>query len=515
MKRDQNLQEIEQQPRWDVIIIGGGATGLGTAVEAASRGYKTLLLEQHDFAKGTSGRSTKLVHGGVRYLRQGDMKLVREALRERGLMHQNAPHLVKNRSFVLPAYSWWEGPFYGLGLKIYDAMAGDLGLGSSTLLSVEETLKHIPTLETDGLDGGIKYHDAQFNDARMAITLLHTLGDEGGTALNYMKVTDLLKSENYITGVMARDQITDQKYTIKAKAVINATGIFTDQIRQMDDPSTPPVMQPSRGVHIVLDQSFQPGNSGILVPRTDDGRVIFAIPWKNRVLVGTTDIPIDQPTLEPRPTDKEIDYLLEYASKYLIGNPTRADVRSAFAGIRPLVATNPEGDTADISRDHTLIQDPSNLITITGGKWTTYRLMGEDAVDMAADAVNLDKRKSVTDELKLHGWTSDGSSNEPYAEYGTDAPILQEIENEVGDEPFHPELPILPAQVVYAVRHEMAFTLEDVLARRTRCLLLDANATLNIAKPVAQLMATELGENREWLDGQMDAFNKLAEGYLI
>ena len=515
MDRSQLLQELSDELHWDVIVIGGGATGLGTAVEAASRGYKTLLLEQHDFAKGTSSRSTKLVHGGVRYLRQGNIKLVKEALHERGLMHQNAPHLVKNLSFVVPAYRWWEGPFYGLGLKIYDAMAGDLGLGPSQLLSKKETLQHIPTLETEGLDGGIMYHDAQFDDARMAITLLQTLFDEGGTALNYMKVTDLLKSDTTISGVLAKDQESGNSFKIEANVVINATGIFTDDIRQMDDPETSAIMQPSRGVHIVLNQKFQPGDSAILVPRTDDGRVIFAIPWKGRILIGTTDIPIKEPALEPEPTSEEIDYLLKYAGKYLTGDPTRGDVLSAWAGIRPLVSTNPEDDTADISRDHTLITDSSGLVTITGGKWTTYRLMGEDTVDMAAKTGGLDSRASTTKNLKLHGWTDATDPDEPYGNYGTDAPLLKQLEQEFGGEPYHPALPCTPAHVVFAVRHEMARTLEDVLARRTRCLLLDARASREIAEPVAKLIASELGRDQQWIDGQLNTFRQLVQSYLV
>ena len=518
LQRDELVEQLKKNSEiWDIIIIGGGATGLGTAVEAASRGYKTLLLEQHDFAKGTSSRSTKLVHGGVRYLRQGDVKLVQEALRERGLMHQNAPHLVKNRSFVVPAYRWWEGPFYGLGLKIYDAMAGDLGLGPSTLLSEEETIKEIPTLETEGLDGGIKYYDAQFDDARMAITLLRTVLDKGGTPLNYMKVTDLLKSDDRITGVQARDEETGQEYKLKAKTVINATGIFTDSIRQMDNPDTPTLIQPSRGVHIVLDSSFQPGDSAILVPHTDDGRVIFAIPWKGRVLIGTTDIPMERPELEPHPTDKEIDYLLRYARKYLTGDPTRADILSAYAGIRPLVAHNPNGDTAKISRDHSLITDPSGLVTIAGGKWTTYRKMAEDTIDEAARKGGLEERPSITADLHLHGWTDTESAKGQYGDYGSDASALQQIGTKLedGNSPMHPNLSCTPAEVVWAVHNEMARTVEDVLARRTRSLLLDAKASIEIAQLVAKLMAQELDQQPEWVDQQVKAYTKLAKGYLV
>ncbi len=518
MDRDQIIQQLENDTDgWDFIIIGGGATGLGTAVEAASRGYKTLLLEQHDFAKGTSSRSTKLIHGGVRYLRQGDIKLVREALRERGLMQKNAPHLVKNLSFVVPAYKWWEGPFYGLGLKIYDAMAGDLGLGPSTLLSKGGTLHQIPTLETDGLEGGIQYFDAQFDDARMAITLMQTIHDEGGFPLNYMKVTDLLKSDGQVIGVQAEDQETGNSYELKGNCVINATGIFTDQIRQMDDPSTPSIIQPSRGVHIVLDDSFQPGDSAMLVPHTDDGRVIFAIPWKERILIGTTDVPMDAPELEPYPTEEEIDYLLKYAQKYLKGDPTRTDILSAFAGIRPLVSNSPDGDTSDISRDHTLLIDPSGLVTITGGKWTTYRKMAEDTINEAAKVGKLDERESVTEKLQLHGWTQDNKDDDPFAGYGSDAKELRKIaaEHEGWDQPLHSKLPYTPTEIVWAARNEMARTVEDVLARRTRALLLDARASIEIAEQVAGLLADELGRDEQWKEQQISDYTELAKGYLV
>lgn len=518
MDRDQLIHQIENESKaWDFIIIGGGATGLGTAVEAASRGCRTLLLEQHDFAKGTSSRSTKLVHGGVRYLRQGDIKLVREALRERGLMQRNAPHLVKNLSFVVPAYKWWEGPFYGLGLKIYDAMAGDLGLGPSTLLSKGETLHQIPTLETDGLEGGIQYYDAQFDDARMATTLMRTIIDQGGTPINYMKVTDLLKSGTKLNGVQAEDQETGKSYKLKAKCVINATGIFTDHIRQMDDPSTPSIIQPSRGVHIVLNNSFQPGESAMLVPDTEDGRVIFAIPWKERILIGTTDVPMDAPELEPHPTEEEIDYLLTYAQKYLQGDPTRADILSAFAGIRPLVSSSPDGNTSDISRDHTLITDPSGLVTITGGKWTTYRKMAEDTINEAAGVAGLDKKDSVTENLHLHGWAENTNPEDLYESYGSDADSLKKIaaEHDNWEQPIHSNLPYTPAEVVWAARKEMARSVEDVLARRTRALLLDARASVEMAEPVADLLAKELDRDAAWKQQQIADYTELAKGYLV
>lgn len=518
MDRQKHLQEIkENTDLWDFIIIGGGATGLGVAVDAASRGYKTLLLEQHDFAKGTSSRSTKLVHGGVRYLQQGNVSLVLEALRERGLLRKNAPHLVKNQSFVVPNYDWWEGPFYGIGLKIYDKLAGDLGLGPSKHLSKEETLERIPTIEPDDLNGGIIYHDGQFDDSRLAINLMQTIFDEGGVALNYVEVTDLMKSDGLITGIKAIDHETDEEFEVEGRVVVNATGIFTDSIRQMDNRDAKSMIQPSQGVHIVLDKSFQPGDSAIMIPHTDDGRVLFAVPWHNRIIVGTTDTPLDNPELEPRATKEEIEFLLSHAAKYLTKDPNPQDVLSVFAGIRPLVSSSEDKDTASISRDHTLLIDPSGLVTITGGKWTTYRKMAEDTVDEAAVVAGLDERECRTKNLRLHGWLKNSEAASPYQTYGSDALSLKKIaeEHEGWDEPMHPDLPYKPAEVIWAVRNEMARSVEDVLARRTRSLLLDARASMEIARTVANLMAKELGRDQRWIEQQVEDYKELAKGYLL
>ncbi|SMO87965.1 glycerol-3-phosphate dehydrogenase/oxidase [Fodinibius sediminis] len=516
--RQELVEALTDDPLiWDFIIIGGGATGLGTAVEAASRGYRTLLLEQHDFAKGTSSRSTKLVHGGVRYLRQGNVALVLEALRERGLLRQNAPHLVKNQSFIVPNYDWWEGPFYGIGLKIYDKLAGDLGLGPSEHLSKEETLKHIPTLEPADLDGGVIYHDAQFDDSRLAVNLLQTLFDQGGVGINYMEVTGLLKANNLVSGVKVEDREGIHSFELQARAVINATGAFTDRIRQMDDPDTKEIIRPSQGVHIVLDESFQPGESAIMVPKTDDGRVLFAVPWHNRIIVGTTDTPIESPTLEPRAQEEEIEFLLTHAARYLTKDPEPDDVLSVFAGIRPLVAPGGGDDTSSISRDHTLIIDPSGLVTIAGGKWTTYRKMAEDTIDEAAVVAGLDERESVTENLRLHGWLKNAEAADPFELYGSDALSLKKIasERDDGNPPLHPNLPYTAAEVIWAVRSEMARTVEDVLARRTRSLLLDARASIAIAEPVARIMAAELGRDQQWVKQQVEAYTQLAKGYYL
>jgi glycerol-3-phosphate dehydrogenase len=521
MDRNTGIRDLKAHDGpWDIVIVGGGATGLGCAIEAASRGYSTLLLEMHDFAKATSSRSTKLVHGGVRYLQQGNVSLVLEALKERGLLQENAPHLVHNLPFVVPNYDWWEGPFYGIGMKVYDMLAGRQNFGRSTTLSRKETFEHLPTIEPDGLHGGVIYYDGQFDDARLATNMAQTVVEQGGVALNYFKVTDLLKSDGgIVSGVRARDQESGEEYEIGARAVINATGIFTDTIRKMDDPDAGETLRPSQGVHIVLDKSFLPGDAAIMVPKTDDGRVLFAIPWLDRVVVGTTDTEVDGPELEPTPQPEELDFLLEHAGRYLTTDPSPEDVLSAFAGIRPLVTnpTNPAGDTSEISRDHVLHISNSGLVTISGGKWTTYRKMAEDTIDQAATLGGVEERPSVTKQLHIHGWHENAEQFGDLARYGSDAPAIRGL---MRDRPaladrMDERLPIRAAQVVWAARHEMARSVEDVLARRTRSLLLDARASLDIAPRVAELMAEELGKDAAWADAQVDAFTSLAEGYLV
>ena len=517
MTRAELLLRLEDPTQvWDMIVIGGGATGLGTAVEAASRGYRTLLLEQSDFAKGTSSRSTKLIHGGVRYLKQGNLALVLEALHERGLLLRNAPHLVHNLSFVVPLYDWWEGPFYGVGLKLYDMMAGRLGLGPSRFLSRAEILELLPTVEPAGLRGGVIYHDGQFDDARLAVHLARTLADLGGTPLNYLRATGLVKSDGLTTGVTARDLEENREYLLRARVVINATGVFADQVRRMDDPAAAPVITPSQGVHLVLDRSFLPGDSAIMVPHTADNRVLFAVPWHGRVVVGTTDTPVDTVSLEPRPLEEEIDFLLTHAARYLIRHPTRSDVLSAFAGLRPLVHPGSGGETASFSREHVIVLSSTGLVTITGGKWTTYRRMGEDTVNQAAAVAGLAERPSVSARLRLHGWQENGPESAPWDVYGADSREVRNLakENPAWEELLHPNLPYYASEVVWAVRREWARSVEDVLARRTRALLLDARASMAIAPRVAELIALELGRDERWQEAQVKSYQDLAKGYL-
>ncbi len=517
MNRDEMVARLEAPEYWDLIVIGGGATGLGTAVESAARGYRTLLLEQHDFGKATSSRSTKLVHGGVRYLQQGNVALVLEALKERGLLIRNAPHLVRHLPFIVPTYDWWEGPFYGVGLKLYDMLAGKLGLQPSKTLSREETLERLPTVEPEGLRGGVIYYDGQFDDARLAVNLAETAADLGAAVVNYVPVTALSKQDGLVTGVVARDLESGTDYRLNARVVVNATGVFTDVVRRMDEPGAQTIVQPSQGVHLVLDSSFLPGDSAVMVPHTDDGRVLFAVPWHGRVVVGTTDTPVDSVELEPRPLAEEIDYLLSYAARYLTRDPAPSDVLSVFAGLRPLVRAGEGKDTASLSRDHTLTISASGLVTITGGKWTTYRKMAEDTVDQAAVVAGLDERPSTTASLRLHGWLKVPGAEPPLDVYGSDAPAVGALlrERRGWDAPLEPRLPYLRGEAVWAARHEMARTVEDVLARRTRALLLDARASIAAAPSVAELLARELGRSRGWQRDQVAAYTELAKGYLL
>ncbi len=503
--------------QWDIVVIGGGATGLGVAIDAASRGLRVALLEASDFAKGTSSRSTKLVHGGVRYLKQGNLSLVLEALRERGIMRENAPHLVRDLPFVVPNYDWWEAPFYGIGLRLYDALAGKYGFGHSRNLSLEKTVELLPTIETKGLRGGVVYYDGQFDDARLAINMAETAAEQGGVLLNYVGVTGLLKENDEVRGVRARDAETGEEFELRARTVVNATGVFCDGVRKLDDPDAKPMIRPSQGVHLVLPRAFLPGDSAIMVPHTDDGRVLFAIPWHDCVVVGTTDTPVAEATLEPRPLKEEIDFLMEHTARYLQRDPEPSDVLSIFAGLRPLVGSTDEGDTAALSRDHSLTTSRPGLITITGGKWTTHRKMAEDTVDQAILLGRLPERKCVTEKLRIHGYHHNADTFANLAAYGADAPEVRGLiaQDPTYSERLHPRLGILRGEVHWAVRREMARTVEDVLARRTRALLLDARASIEAAPAVVQEMARALGRDADWASEQVRAYGELAQGYVL
>ncbi|GGH14527.1 glycerol-3-phosphate dehydrogenase/oxidase [Silvibacterium dinghuense] len=519
MDRTKMMQEAANRTSpWDIVVIGGGATGAGIAVDAATRGFSVLLLEREDFGKATSSRSTKLVHGGVRYLEQGNISLVMEALKERGILRLNAPHLVHDLAFVVPNYSWWEAPFYGIGMKVYDMLAGKYGFGRSKILSREDTLERLPNIQTEGLRGGVMYYDGQFDDSRLLIHLMMTAAEHGATLLNYAEAISLSRgSDGFLNGVTVRDHESGHEFHAAAKVVINATGIFTDQTRRLADTTAETMVAPSQGIHLVFDRSFLRGDSAIMVPHTSDGRVMFAIPWHEHTLVGTTDTPIESPSYDPLPFEQEIEFILETASLYLSHPPDREDILSVYTGIRPLVkAGSAAGKTSALSRDHTIHVDSSGLLTIVGGKWTTYRKMAEDAVDHAITLGDLTDTPCQTQSLHIHGYLEGVDELSSLGVYGADAAKVEALAKSDAAlaEPLHPDLPYIGAEVIWAAREEMARTLDDVLARRLRGLFLNTKATLNMAPTAARLMAQELGRDVAWEQKQITEFEKIAQAYL-
>lgn len=521
MNRIEQLEKLKEEQNWDIIIIGGGANGLGTAVDSASRGYKTILLEAVDFAKGTSSRSTKLIHGGVRYLEQGNFALVIEALKERGLMMKNAQHLAKNESFIIPNYNWWGGYFYTIGLKIYDLLAGNLSLGTSKYLSKAKTITQLPSIQQKGLRSGVLYHDGQFDDSRLAINLAQTAIEQGACVLNHCKVTQLLKNdENQIIGILATDQETQTEYTVKGKVVINATGVFTNAIMKMNDRVYKKYIVPSQGIHLVFDRSFLVGEHALMIPKTSDGRVLFAVPWHDKIVVGTTDTLVKKSALEPIALEEEIEFVLKTAQRYLAKKPSRADILSVFAGLRPLSAPEKKGQkTKEVSRSHKIIVSETGLITITGGKWTTYRKIAEDIINKAIVVHQLANYKCLTEHLPIHGNKKNSATdfeNHLFI-YGTDATaILQLQESEPRlQEKLHPNYDYTLAEVVWAIRYEMATTIEDILARRVRLLFLDARAAIECSAKVARLLADELMHDEIWIQNQLTEFKTIANGFLL
>lgn len=517
MNRQLLISKLENNPElnWDVIIIGGGATGLGTALDSVSRGFSTLLLEQSDFAKATSSRSTKLVHGGVRYMAQGDLLLVMEACRERGVLLKNAPHLTINQEFVIPVYTSFDAFKYTIGLKFYDLLAGGLSMGKSYFIDRDEALRRLPNIKKQGLRGGVVYHDGQFDDSRLAITLAETAVAKGGFVLNYFGVHGLVKNENEkITGVRAVDDVTGKNYVFHSKVVINATGVFADEITKMDDENSKPSIKPSQGVHLVIDKAFLSGDSAIMIPKTADGRVLFAIPWYDKVVVGTTDTPLEDIKLEPVALDSEINFILQTARDYLVKFPSRQDILCVFAGLRPLAADpgNKES-TKEVSRRHKITVSPSGLLSVVGGKWTTYRVMAEETIDKAISQGFLKGKKSTTKDLIL-GET--GSSSGRLMIYGKGAQeILKMIDNyPMLGEPLHHDFPYTEAEIIWICNNEMPVNIEDILARRTRALLLNARASRDIAPAVAKIMARERGYDEEWQKNQVESYNMLVNNYI-
>ncbi len=517
LNRDKVLEKLAESGTWDVLVIGGGATGLGVALDAISRGYKVLLAEQSDFAKGTSSRSTKLVHGGVRYLAQGDVKLVREACIERGLLQKNAPHLIKNQTFIIPIYSLLSRIKYTIGLKLYDWIAGKLSLGRSVFVKKAEVKKALPGIKQEGLLGGVLYHDGQFDDSRLAINLAQSIVEQGGYVINYARVTGLLKdAEEKLCGAVVEDMEGSGIYELKAKAIVNATGVFVDGILKMDDPAAEPSVVASQGIHVVVDKKFYPSQHALMIPETSDGRVLFAVPWHNEVVIGTTDTPVGSPSMEPRPLEKEIEFVLNTAAGYMETAPARKDVLSVFAGLRPLAA--PEKDsqkTKEISRSHKIIISDSNLFTIIGGKWTTFRKMGEDMMNRVEAHLGWPRHKPKTAHRHIHGFSSEVNWDDPLYYYGSDLPLIKKQMNGNANNWISEGLKIHEIQIRWAVQHEMARTVEDFLARRTRALLLDARESVRISGEVARVMADELNKDKDWMEKQVNEYKALAREYLL
>lgn len=514
------LKNAQAGVAWDFIVIGGGATGLGIAVDAATRGYKTVLLEQADFAKATSSRSTKLVHGGVRYLQQGDIALVREALHERGYLRRNAPHLVKNQRFIIGNYLWWEQPFYTIGLMVYDFLAGKMGLGRSLPMRKKSVIRHIPQIEQQGLKGGVSYQDGQFDDSRLAINLVQTAVENGAIVVNHAGVTSLIKENEKVAGVVVEDKMNGDTFELKGKCIINATGIFVDEIIKMDNPSQKPMVRPSQGVHVVVDGSFLDSDDAIMVPKTSDGRVMFGVPWHNRVILGTTDTPVKEFEMEPKALEEEVDFILETAGRYLVRKPQRKDVLCVFAGLRPLAAPtkhSEEAKTKEISRSHKLVISDSGLVTITGGKWTTYRIMAEETVDLAEKTNGLPHKSCKTRHLKIHGYKTNPDRTDHLYIYGSDQDQILRLQKENPEyaKKLHPKLEFTAAEVIWAVREEMALTVDDVLARRVRALYMDAKSSIEMAPAVAAIMAMELNKDKSWEEAQVKEYTAIAQNYFL
>jgi len=512
--RKEQLTELRSQAEFDVIVIGGGASGIGAAVEANLRGFRTLLLEKLDYTKGTSSKSTKLIHGGVRYMAQGDLKMVREALKERGYLLRNAPHLVHDQPFIIPNYRWWEGAFYTIGLKFYDMLAGKFSMGRSIHLGKKKVIAHLEGVDPKGLRGGVLYHDGQFDDSRLAMDLLHVFTNNSGIAMNYMGVTALLKDENgKLSGVIAIDSETGEEFEFRGKAILNAAGVWVDDIHRMDEPGHENTIRPSQGVHVVLKKEFLPGDHALMIPKTSDGRVLFAVPWHDHLVVGTTDTPIDHSDAEPQALEEEIDFILRTASSYLAREVTRKDVLTVFAGLRPLAAPK-QGDskTKEISRNHKIIVSVSGLITVIGGKWTTYRRMAQDMIDTAIKNGMLQASPSISSTYKLAKITDND-----FRMYGSNADAIAELsKKEPGmTDRIHPDLPYTWAEVEWLAVNEQVVHLEDLLARRLRALLLNARATKEIAGTVCDRVGPVLGWDKKRCKEETATFELLADRYIL
>jgi len=497
MNREEQIEKIKTTDIWDMVVIGGGATGLGTTLDAASRGLKVLCIEKVDFSKGTSSKSTKLIHGGVRYLEQGHLAMVKSALQERWALMKNAPTMTKKLSFVLPTYSYFQWLYFGLGLIVYDFLSGKLSLGKTRFLNKKAVIKKIPNIEQKKLVGGIRYFDGQFDDSEMCLALARTAMKYGATVINHVSMENFIYDKHgKISGAIIKDHFENIEYKISSKSVINATGVYADEILQKDKPESEPLIKPSRGTHIVVDKKFYGSPHAMIIPKTSDGRVLFAVPWHNKVVIGTTDIYTNEKDAEPKATQDEVDFILHNFNEYIQQTVHKSDILSVFSGLRPLIQQQKINSTAALVRDHTILVSKSGLITITGGKWTTYRKMAEDTVNKAVKIHLLHHAtKCVTKKLQLL------SNVRPTATH---------------DDVFlHPDFPYTERDVVFAIRNEMACTIEDILSRRIRILFFDAKAAIAIAPKVGKILQNKLSKDDIWYQNQLDSFDEIAQKYLI
>jgi glycerol-3-phosphate dehydrogenase len=528
MNRPHRLNSLQQANAFDLLVIGGGATGCGIAVDAASRGLAVALIDKNDLAEGTSSRSTKLIHGGVRYLEMAvkhldaaQYHLVKEGLDERGTFLNNAPHLAERVALVTPLYRWFDVPYVFAGLLLYDLMAGKKGIGNSRLISRQEALRRFPMLKADGLKAGVVYYDGQFNDSRMAVTLALTAQKNGAVVANHVEALALLKDQGKVCGARVRDSISGDEFSIKARGVINATGPFVDRLRQLDEPAAAPILKASTGIHIVLSQRFAPPEAGLMIPKTDDGRVLFIMPWQGHTLIGTTEAAseiVDHPPAK----EEESGYLLRHINRYFNLAVTRSDVKSVWSGLRPLVQAPQTTNTAQLVREHLIEVSASGLLTVAGGKWTSYRRMAEEAVDRAIQTYLLGPaRACYTKTLLLVGAEHFHAQAEAslIASFALAADVANRIHHAYGDQAervgelvrsglsarLHPDHPYLEAEVIYAARHEFANRAIDVLTRRLSLALLDNAAAIATLPRVIELMAGELGWNHQRCDEELSS----------
>jgi glycerol-3-phosphate dehydrogenase len=495
LNRRSNIELLNRvKEPFDFLILGGGATGLGCALDASSRGYSVLLLEKYDFCKGTSSRSTKLIHGGVRYLEKGQLSLVYQALKERDILIKNAPHLVNQVGFLIPTYNYFRKIYYWIGLTLYDFISGNKIFKKSKMIGFKKALSLVPNINKEKLKGGVVYYDGQFNDSRMGIDIALTATNNNAILINYMPVESLIKTNNRVVGVKAKDSLFDKEYEIQAKNIINCTGVFSQSVMNMDSSESKSLITASQGVHLVVDKKFLSGGFGILVPKTSDSRVLFAVPWLGEVLLGTTDTELEKPTIDPIPTEKEIEFIIDNVKKYMNIKPSKKDIKSVFVGLRALVGTNKNIKSKDISRDHKIIVSDSGLISVIGGKWTNYRIMGKEVVDKAIKASNIKFVESQTENLKI----KNGLDN-----IGIDEKSLSSI--------FY----ISKSQIQHYLREEMAINLDDIMSRRSRCLFLNSKESIAIAPKVVEIMANELSKDKDWIENQLNQFYKLTKLYSI